>query len=97
MSDIESFREALRSLISKLEKDRNYYLSKGYPEAQVRLDFINPLFNALDLHKKKNALSPSAEREKIEREIAITDEKIDEIFYKLYRITDEERKIIEGG
>ena len=32
----------------------------------------------------------------IEREIAVTDEKIDEIVYWLYRLTEEERKIIEG-
>ena len=50
----------------------------------------------LDLHKK-SSLPPSAEREKIEREIAITDEKIDKIVYGLYGITEEERKIIEGG
>ncbi len=49
----------------------------------------------LELHKKKSALPPSAEREKIEREIVITDEKIDEIVYGLYGITEEERKIIE--
>ncbi len=46
----------------------------------------------LGLHKKKNFLPPSAEREKIEREIVITDEKID----GLYGMTEEERKIIEG-
>jgi hypothetical protein len=28
--------------------------------------------------------------------IAVTDEKIDEIVYELYGITEEERKIIEG-
>ncbi|MDA8106485.1 MAG: Eco57I restriction-modification methylase domain-containing protein [Nitrospiraceae bacterium] len=50
----------------------------------------------LELHKKKNALPPSAEREKIEREITITDERIDEIVYGLYEVTDEERKIIES-
>ena len=49
----------------------------------------------LDLHKKKSPLPPSAEREKIEREIAVTDEKIDEIVYGLYGITDDERKIVE--
>jgi hypothetical protein len=48
----------------------------------------------LELHKRKNSLPPSAEREKIEREIVITDEKIDEIVYGLYGVTDEERKII---
>jgi hypothetical protein len=47
----------------------------------------------LNLQKRKNSLPPSAEREKIEREIAVTDEKIDEIVYGLYGIKDEERKI----
>jgi hypothetical protein len=51
----------------------------------------------LELHKKKNSLPPSAEREKIEREIAVTDEKIDDIVYELYGITGEERKIMIGG
>lgn len=50
----------------------------------------------LELHKKKNAMPPSSEREKVEREIAVTDEKLDDIVYGLYGITDEERKIIEG-
>ncbi len=49
----------------------------------------------LDLHKKKNSLPPSAEREKIEREIAITDEKIDEIVYGLYGVTEEESRMVE--
>jgi murein tripeptide amidase MpaA len=72
------------------------------------IDFNNPSEKAihdklvsfvermLDLHKKKTALPPSAEREKVEREITVTDEKIDEIVYELYGITEEERKIIEG-
>jgi hypothetical protein len=51
----------------------------------------------LDLHKKKNSLPPSAEREKVEREIAVTDEKIDDIVYGLYGVTEEEREIIEGN
>lgn len=48
-----------------------------------------------ELHKKRNSLPPSAEREKVEREIAVTDEKIDEIVYELYGITEEEIKVIE--
>jgi len=42
----------------------------------------------LELHKKKTSLPPSEEREKVEREIAVTDEKIDDIIYGLYGITD---------
>jgi len=52
----------------------------------------------LDLNKKKHSgkLAPS-ELDRIEREIASTDTKIDELVYELYGITDEEQKIIEGG
>jgi hypothetical protein len=71
------------------------------------IDFNNPSEKAihdklvslvdrmLDLHKKKNSIPPSAEREKIEREIMVTDEKIDEIVYGLYGISNLEREIIE--
>ncbi len=138
MGDFGAFKEALQALVNKFERDKNHYLQKGYPEAQVRIDFLNPFFAALgwdienkthkqftsrtpirtidfnnpsekalhdklvslvdrmlDLHKKKAALPPSAERDKIEREIAVMDEKIDEIVYGLYGIIDEERKIVE--
>jgi len=65
-------------------------------EKAIHDKLVSLVDRMLELHKKKTALPPSAEREKIEREIAITDEKIDEIVYGLYGITDEERKIIEG-
>ncbi len=35
-------------------------------------------------------------KDQIQREIDKTDKEIDNIVYKLYNITDEERKIIEG-
>jgi hypothetical protein len=78
MSEINSFRERIHDLIGKFEKDKTHYLSKGYPEAQVGIDFINPFFEALGW------------------EITITDEKIDEIVYGLYGVTEEEKGIIEG-
>ncbi len=53
--------------------------------------FVSLVDQMLELHKKKSALPPSSEREKIEREIAVTDEKIDDIVYGLYGVTDEER------
>jgi len=34
--------------------------------------------------------------ERIEREITITDEKIDEIVYGLYEITEDEKRIIQN-
>jgi len=65
MSDIDSFRKELQSLISKFEKDKNYYLSKGYPEAQVRIDFINPFFEALGWDIENKAQKPPHERDVI--------------------------------
>ncbi len=40
-------------------------------------------------------LAPS-ELGRLEREIAATDEEIDDLVYELYGITDEERKVVEG-
>ncbi len=65
-------------------------------EKALHDNLVSLVDRILELYKKKNALPPSAEREKIEREIAITDEKIDEIVYELYGITEEERMVIEG-
>ena len=63
-------------------------------EKAVHDKIVSLVERMLDIHKQRNALPPSAEREKIEREIAITDEKIDETVYELYGITKEERKIL---
>jgi type I restriction-modification system DNA methylase subunit len=51
----------------------------------------------LELNKRKHSakLAPS-ELERLEREIAATDAEIDDLVFKLYGITDEERKIVEG-
>lgn len=51
----------------------------------------------LELNKRRHVLPASSQREAVEREIAITDEKIDDLVYELYVITDKERKIIEGS
>ena len=72
------------------------------------IDFSNPTEKAkhdklvalvdrmLELNSKKNALPPSSERERIEREIAVTDERIDEMVYELYRLTKEEIRVVES-
>ncbi len=74
-------------------------MSLPFPNISVDSKEVKALYQAVDrmleLHKKKNSLPPSAEREKVEREIAVTDEKIDEIIYGLYGITEDEIKIIE--
>jgi type I restriction-modification system DNA methylase subunit len=65
MADIDSFKEKLQTLIQKFEKDKNHYLSKNYLEAQVRIDFINPLFKALGWDIENKAHKPPHERDVI--------------------------------
>jgi predicted type IV restriction endonuclease len=65
MSNIASFKEKLQTLIAKFEKDKSHYLSKGYPEAQVRVDFINPFFKALGWDIENKAQKPPHERDVI--------------------------------
>jgi type I restriction-modification system DNA methylase subunit len=43
----ERFAGQIQSLIRKFDSDKGYYLSKDYPEAQARVDFITPFFKAL--------------------------------------------------
>jgi hypothetical protein len=52
----------------------------------------------LELNKQKHSgkLAPS-QVDRVDREIATRDQEIDKLVYELYGITDEERKIIEGG
>jgi hypothetical protein len=51
----------------------------------------------LEMNKRKHSgkLAPS-ELDRLEREIASTDQQIDELVYELYGITEAERKAIEG-
>jgi hypothetical protein len=48
----------------------------------------------LDLQKRKTFLPVCVERERVERKIAVLDQKIDGIVYGLYGITEDERRLI---
>jgi hypothetical protein len=86
----------LRFFTQYLEKLPIHTIDFNNPtEKAIHDKLVSLVDRMLELHKKKNSLPPSAEREKIEREIAVMDEKIDEIVYGLYGMTEEERKIIE--
>jgi len=50
----------------------------------------------LDLHKQQQAAGSEAVRERLQREINVTDEQIDRLVYELYGLTEEEIKIVEG-
>lgn len=71
---------------------------KIVPEPQQR-PLVKLVNEMLALNKRLNELGDKQtnERQKIEEEIKKTDAEIDELVYKLYGITGEEKKIIEDS
>jgi predicted type IV restriction endonuclease len=73
------------------------------------IDFANPAEKAqhdkmvslveqmLSLHKALAAAHSPAEKERLERQIEVTDRAIDALVYELYGLTEEEIRIVEGG
>ena len=57
-----AFSAKLEKLIAKFEADREHYLSKAYPEAQARVDFITPFFKALGWDVENEAGLPHRAR-----------------------------------
>ena len=50
----------------------------------------------LDLHRQLAPAKTPAERTRLQRQIAATDQRIDRLVYDLYGLTPEEIKIVEG-
>ncbi len=65
MSDLQSFRKDVEALVAKFEQDKHHYLAKGYPEAQVRIDFLNPFFAALGWDIENKDHKPPHDRDVI--------------------------------
>ena len=64
-ASLASFKETVEKLIRRFESDRSYHLSKGYSEAQARVDFITPFFKALGWDVENEAGLPHHQREVI--------------------------------
>ena len=61
----EGFNASLQRLVAKFEADRAHYPSKGYGEAQARIDFITPFFKTLGWDVENEAGLPHHQREVI--------------------------------
>jgi hypothetical protein len=59
----ESFRARLAELVSKFDRHRDQYLKASYNESQVRVDFVDPLFEALGWDVRNAAGLGPRERE----------------------------------
>jgi hypothetical protein len=68
----------------------------NHAEKTIHDRMVSLVDNMLDLNKKKHSgkLAPS-QIDRLDREIAATNQEIDELVYELYGITDEERKTME--
>jgi hypothetical protein len=51
----------------------------------------------LELHKRLAAAKSDADKHRLQRAVAATDRKIDNLVYELYGLTDEEIRIVEGS
>lgn len=72
----------LAGLIEKFERASAAGKIKDYTEEATKISFIQT--------------AKGSQKDQIQRQIEKTDREIDEIVYKLYKITEEEKKIIEG-
>jgi predicted nucleic acid-binding Zn-ribbon protein len=67
------------------------------PADKARHDrMVNLVQRMLDLHRQQQAASSETARERLQREINVTDEQIDKLVYELYGLTEEEIRIVEG-
>lgn len=64
-------------------------------ETHIRDKIINSVKVVLEIKKKLYILHASTKQEMLEREIQITYEKIDDLVYELYGISESERKLIK--
>jgi len=95
----ESGRVFAQVKLSKVRQLPFRRINFSDPPDKARHDKMAELVGRmLDLNKRKHSgkLAPS-DTQRLEREIAATDAEIDNLVYKLYGITNEERKVIEGN
>ena len=70
---------------------------KNRDEKKMHDGLVALVDRMLELNKRLASIrnTPGNERDELQREIELTDRKIDNLVYDLYGLTDEERKIVE--
>ncbi len=94
----QNFLKSTKRVFSEIQARQVKNLPiKQIPESQQEI-IIKLVDKMLSLNKRLNEFGDKKtdERARIEEEIKKTDKEIDELVYKLYDITEEEKKIIEG-
>ncbi len=93
-----AYRYIFFKAIRTMDLDSHYLGRIPLPNAEVENSiFMNLVNKMLFLNKRLNKIGDKLtdERTRIENEIKKTDGQIDELIYKIYGITEAEKKIIE--
>ena len=94
----EAARREMEGLVERFARNLDVYTRPDYKETQVRVEFIDPFFEALgwDVRNVHAATIP-ADKKVYQRQIESTDEQIDELAYELYGLSEEEIAIVQGA
>lgn len=96
-----SVPEPIHLLVQHFEEHKASYKSGEYNEAQARLEFIDPFFEALgwDMFNKQGYAAAKTPNEKtlLQRQIDLTDREINRLVYELYELTEAKIRIVEAG
>jgi hypothetical protein len=87
-------RDQVARLVERFGHNLDAYKRADYKETQVRVEFIDPFFEALGWDVRN--VQGYAERDLYRRQVESTDRQIDALMYDLYGLTDEEIRLVEG-
>jgi hypothetical protein len=77
----------IAELVERFEGNLDDYRSGRYKETQLRLEFIDPFFEALGWDVRRLTVR--------QREVETADRQIDQQVYELYGLTQQEIRIVE--
>jgi len=90
--------EALQVDKEPLLKIPIYTINTSNPSEKKQHDDLASLVSRmLDLHKRLNEVKTPQEKSVLERQIEATDDEINRLVYKLYGLTEDEVRIVEGS
>lgn len=105
----EEGKKLIEQRVEDFEKNAAVLKKKGHGETNIRSNYIDIFFEALgwkmkshyDVHrefarKECRFAKSDSDKKLYEQKIAMLDKKIDDLVYKLYGLTEEEIKIVEG-
>jgi hypothetical protein len=87
-------RDQVARLVERFAYNLDAYKRADYKETQVRVEFIDPFFEALGWDVRN--VQGYADRDLCRRQVESTDRQIDALMYDLYGLTDEEIRLVEG-